>query len=91
MKASITIHAIADDHVAIIDNDDRMSITNDEEAVVKELYEEGILHHQRLIYQDTNGYWDELTHNGSGGFMYFNFLNKKTYEEAVDKIRGLIE
>lgn len=53
-----------------------MSVTNDAEAVVEELYKLGMLKdNQRIFYKDTVGCIDEIKHDGKGLFMGFNLLN----------------
>jgi len=62
MRASITIQTV--DHrtkrVWVTDNDGRVSVTNDAEAVVK--YINHSYPNYRIIYRDTMGNWDELLH-----------------------------
>lgn len=48
-----------------------MSVTNDAEAVVFELFLSGTLGEQRLLYYDSDDALDELVHDGHGGFVGF--------------------
>jgi hypothetical protein len=57
--------------VAIEDLSTGRSVTNDAEAVVRELHQSGILAGRRLIYFDTFGQLDELKHDGKGNFTGF--------------------
>lgn len=58
------------DKVFIIDADlGRMSVTNDAEAVVKELHQR--LPGRRVIYRDSMKEWGELLTDGQGNFTGF--------------------
>lgn len=54
--------------VWIVDEDGPVSVTNDAERVVTDLFR--LYGDRRIIYQDTDGNWDELKHVGGnfGGF-----------------------
>lgn len=49
----------------------QMSVTNDAEAVVRDLHERGALRGRRLFYYDSEGRLDELVHDGRGVFVNF--------------------
>ena len=49
--------------VWILDEDGPLSVTNDAERVVAELFK--TYGDRRIIYRDTDGNWDELQHRGS--------------------------
>ena len=52
-----------------------MSVTNDVEAVVKDLHDRGVLKGRRLFYHDSTGSLDELKHDGKGKFTGFEFID----------------
>lgn len=55
--------------------DAAVSVTNDAEAVVANLQEDGWLDgHLKLYYYDTNDQLDELLHNNQGKFLRFRVL-----------------
>lgn len=68
LRCSYQVVQTTPDTVYIIDNDRRMSITNDAEAVVASLQEKYA--GKRIIYRDTMGNWDELVHK-DGVFTSF--------------------
>lgn len=71
--------------VAIIDsNDGHTSVTNDAEAVIWWLTDRQFLQAgKRCIYRDTDGRWDELTHDGVGKFRGFAPLGAKDQYTAL--------
>jgi len=55
--------------IFIVDHDERLSVTNDAEAVVEQLM--GFLAPDwRIVYRDTNAEWDELGHDGQRFTMF---------------------
>lgn len=48
-----------------------MSVTNDAEAVVRDLQQNRMLDGRRLFYFDSEGQLDELKHDGNGLFTGF--------------------
>lgn len=58
--------------VHLIDLDDGMSVTNDAENVVAEVF--NAYPNRRIVYRDTMGCWDELVHN-HGIFTGFAPIN----------------
>lgn len=56
--------------VWIVDLDGAVSVTNDAEAVCREMHAEWPGH--RVYYRDTDGNWDELVMNGDGVFLHFH-------------------
>lgn len=71
-RAKYMIERTLPDQVVIADiGTSHMSVTNDAEAVVRELYQKGILKAQRLMYYDSTGRLDELKHDGCGRFTGF--------------------
>lgn len=86
MKAIISIAYNGDDVIAIRDMDGRMSITNDAEGVVAFLSARHFLTEtKKLIYRDTMGFWDELSHNGKE-FKGFRPIRTKMLYEAIAKV-----
>ena len=73
VKADFTTVRTNDEIVFIVDNDGRMSVTNDAEAVVA--YVNDWNPGKRIVYRDTTGQWDELKHtNGRfDGFAPYNW------------------
>ena len=64
-----------------------MTITNDAECVVRFLHRRGLAGPgQRVVYKDTTGVWDELTHDGMGTFTGFAPLRVDTADEAVKMV-----
>ena len=58
------------------------SLTNDAEAVIAQLAGRGVLEGRRVLYQDTEGRWDEMRHE-AGRFRGFAPLGARTAEDAV--------
>lgn len=67
-RSSYRVARIAEGFVWIIDQDGPLSVTNDAEAVVADLFK--TYGDRRIIYRDTQGDWDELVHE-SGRFKSF--------------------
>ena len=64
------------------------SITNDAERVVTELLATQQLRpHQRLLYRDTLGRWDELVHDGRR-FTGFRHIGGDSFVDAVHRARS---
>jgi len=64
------------------------SITNDAERVVSELLATTqLLPHQRLLYRDTLGRWDELVHDGHH-FTGFRPIGADSFVDAVHRARS---
>ncbi|RPH66512.1 MAG: hypothetical protein EHM78_23410 [Myxococcaceae bacterium] len=82
----VGLHA---DFVGIADaNRGGRSITNDPERVVTELLAaQQLLPHQRLLYRDTLGRWDELAHNGRR-FTGFRHIGGDSFVDAVRRARN---
>jgi hypothetical protein len=81
----VTVKSTVGPILAIMDTSggDHMSVTNDAEAVVADLYGNGSLNEGiRLIYQDSDGIWDELVHE-KGAFVAFRALRCRDMMEAV--------
>jgi hypothetical protein len=71
MRAHVIVLKVTDDFIYLADeNDGAMSITNDAEAVV--MWANKLYPNRRIIYRDTEGYWDELVHE-DGVFKHFEF------------------
>lgn len=80
MRASYSVVLAAPDVVVIRDRRIGMTITNDAEAVVKDLLAKGVLKTgMRLHYYDTDGRLDELLFD-ENGFKDFSFARP---EESV--------
>jgi hypothetical protein len=72
LRAQYRIEEQTDDKIIIRDvGRDCMSITNDAEAVVRDLHRNGMLDRRRLYYYDSDGQLDELKHDGNGLFKGF--------------------
>ena len=69
---SYRITKVTPNVVQLVDTDSGMSVTNDAERVVAEVF--NLYPNRRIIYRDTTGQWDELLHN-HGIFTDFKFLN----------------
>jgi hypothetical protein len=71
-RAKYRVESQTDDTLFIRDvGQDSMTVTNDAEAVVRDLYRNGMLADRRLLYADSEGTIDELRHDGKGAFMGF--------------------
>lgn len=87
MRSHISIAIDWPDLLAIRDlNDGATSVTNDAEGVVAWLHRNKALDDRRLIYEDTDGVWDELVHSG-GTFLGFGIIGALTLEQAVGRIK----
>ena len=51
--------------------DQHPTVTNDAEAVVRDLHRAGRLGRRRLFYRDSEGQVDEIRHDGQGRFLGF--------------------
>jgi hypothetical protein len=72
LRASYRIEEQTDEKVVIRDvGRECMSVTNDAEAVVRDLQRNGMLDKRRLFYYDSDGQLDELKHDGAGIFQGF--------------------
>jgi hypothetical protein len=64
----------AGDVVFIVDRDDGKSVTNDAEAVIRDLRERGIdVDRVAIVYRDTMGIWDQIQ-TKRGAFSGFRSL-----------------
>ena len=71
-RAKYRVELQTDDQILIKDvGEDSMTVTNDAEAVVRDLHRNGILGEHRLLYIDSEGSVDELKHDGKGTFQGF--------------------
>jgi hypothetical protein len=68
-KASYAVFRVTPDFVAVTDDNEGMSITNDAEAVTLDLAD-GFGAERRFFYRDTEGEWTELVHK-DGRFTGF--------------------
>lgn len=62
-RSSYSTVAIDHEFVYIQDCNGPLSVTNDAEVVVAELLK--TYPNKRIMYEDSEGNWDELVHNGS--------------------------
>lgn len=63
------------------------SVTNDIENVIASIAEQlGNISKLRIIYQDSNGTWDEAIHVG-GAFKYFASIGATELQDALHHIR----
>lgn len=60
------------------------TVTNDAENVIADLAKEGVLGDRVVLYQDTEGRWDELLHE-NGEFTGFRSVGSHTEEAAIEK------
>jgi hypothetical protein len=73
MRASYHVVRVTDDIVFIADDDIGMSVTNDAEAVVEDVFRKfpgRMSTGRRIVYRDTMGDWGELQHH-CGTFTEF--------------------
>ena len=56
---------VTDSLIMLEDLDQGRTVTNDADAVIADLAQEGLLRGRRVIYRDTMGRWDELLHDGT--------------------------
>jgi hypothetical protein len=71
-KATYRVELQNEEEILIKDvGKDCMTVTNDAEAVVRDLYRNGMLGERRLLYIDSEGSVDELKHDGKGVFQGF--------------------
>lgn len=86
IKADFTIERYGNP-LAIVDlanESGTTSVTNDAEAVVAYLHENGLLPlGTRLIYRDTMDTWDEIIHDGLGHLVGFKYLGGTDLDEAL--------
>jgi hypothetical protein len=72
LRAQYRIEEQTEEKIVIRDvGRDCMSVTNDAEAVVRDLQRNGMLDGRRLFYYDSEGQIDELKHDGNGVFRGF--------------------
>jgi hypothetical protein len=70
--------------LCIEDLDEGMSVTNDIERVIADLVSEGdITPGMHVVYQDTQGVWDEVLISETCTFAGFRSLNAATRDEAI--------
>ena len=67
-RADYIVDHVTEEIVFLIDEDGPLSITNDAEAVCA--FENKRYPGRRIVYRDTQGQWDELTHE-NGVFTGF--------------------
>jgi hypothetical protein len=72
--------------------DDERTLTNSAEEVIRQLHREGWLHGfpgggHRVIYEDSDGTWDEMEHDGER-FIGFKPLGAKSIQEAYEEVSG---
>lgn len=71
-RAHYRVESQTDDTLFIADmGGDGLTVTNDAEAVVRDLHRNGILGERRLLYKDSLGSIDEIKHDGKGSFVGF--------------------
>jgi hypothetical protein len=83
---SVTLHRQRFTFVAITDLDEPgfPSVTNDIENVLAALVEAGLLVAGRLvIYQDSEGIWDQVVIDANCIFVRFNSLNADSVNAAM--------
>lgn len=87
-RARYEIVAADREHIALIDLDDGMSVTNDAENVVFDLALKGLLSRSKVIlYRDTEGRWDQLLFNRYGHFTGFRAIGAPTREAALKAVK----
>ncbi|HEY5444461.1 MAG TPA: hypothetical protein VIJ87_08345 [Pyrinomonadaceae bacterium] len=71
-RAKYRVELQTEDQILIKDvGEGSMTVTNDAEAVVRDLHRNGMLGERRLLYIDSEGSVDELKHDGKGAFQGF--------------------
>lgn len=78
MRSRFYVQDVTDEAVYIVDLANEcqtMSVTNDAENVVANVAKS--FGNKRIVYQDTNGQWDELVHD-NGVFVRFAPYREKT-------------
>jgi hypothetical protein len=84
--------AVTPEFIIINDLDGPVSVTNDAENVVDYLRTRGLLTPQhKIIYEDTEGTWDQMLITPSMEFKDFRLLNAKTVSEAMTLARCYAE
>lgn len=69
--------------VLVTDEGGSMSVTNDAEAVVEFVLQQNNWNQDiRILYEDSEGSWDELQHDGSG-FLAFRIWNAASWQDIV--------
>lgn len=71
MNAKYRIEEQTDDQIVIRDIGSGMTVTNDAEAVVRDLHRNGMLGDRKLFYYDSEDRLDEIVHDGRGVFQGF--------------------
>jgi hypothetical protein len=86
MKASFGFSYVSQDLIILRDNNIGMSITNDAEAVVKNVLAQ-CGREARIFYIDSQGQYDELVHNGRS-FVVFHVHGSKCEKSVIDLVRA---
>lgn len=71
MSAKYRIEEQTDEQLIIRDIGNGLTVTNDAEAVVRDLHRNGMLGDRKLFYYDSEGELDELIHDSNGMFQGF--------------------
>lgn len=80
--------AIEDEFIVIIDQDGRVSVTNDVENVIGYIRAEGVdVDAHQIIYRDSAGEWDGLL-TRDGKFRAWRFLRGHSKEQAKARWRA---
>jgi hypothetical protein len=87
LKSHFRVVAEMPDVIAIEDLDTGMSVTNEAEGVVAYLAQLN-LGNRRLLYLDSDGYWDELKHDGQGHFTGFGLIGTPVLQKALASVRA---
>lgn len=67
------------------------TVTNDAERVISDLVRLGVdVDHNRVVYRDSEGRWDELVVREST-FAGFKSINAESLEEATAKLAGSVD
>ena len=79
-------YSVHGDVIAIVDQDDGRSVTNDVDNVLGDIRGDGYdLARFRVIYRDTCGVWDQIILSDDGGCS-FRSLNEKELPAALVKV-----
>jgi hypothetical protein len=73
--------------IAIVDEDEGRSVTNDADAVIACLATNFDLSKYRVIYRDTCGIWDEMIVR-DGRFADFCSINERDFDKALAKVES---
>lgn len=84
------VELLADDVIALVDENypvpSGRTLTNDAEAVIADLARARLLDRRRVIYRDSDGFWDEMLVRG-GRFVGFAPIRRRNLAHALRLVR----